>query len=68
MNYYNRVNVKGIFLKKGRYTIKIKFDSKVSSVAGYEDLHKFNPSEVNTLEFVEDVYEDNSGYSAYDKI
>ncbi|KHD38532.1 membrane protein [Clostridium acetobutylicum] len=45
MNYMKRVELKDIHLNKGRYTIKIKFNSNAPSLSNFNDMHKFRYNE-----------------------
>lgn len=43
---YRDYDLNNIFLEKGKYTIKLKFNSKIPSVMKLENLHKMNPDEI----------------------
>lgn len=46
MNYYKEEIVKNIYLEKGKYRLKIIFNSKVPSLSNLGDMHKFKSDEV----------------------
>ena len=55
LSYYNKKWLRDINLKKGRYKLKLNFDSNVDSLTEISDLHKFSTDYVEEKEFYEDV-------------
>ncbi|PJI09643.1 MULTISPECIES: hypothetical protein [Clostridium] len=45
MSYYKRIELKDIYLKKGKYTITITFNSCAPTLSDFTDLHKFKYNE-----------------------
>jgi hypothetical protein len=62
MNHTNKISIEDVYLKEGKHRIVIDFDSKVPSVYSYDDIHKFDPAEINAPSEEVSIYED-PGYT-----
>lgn len=54
---YHPINIDDIYLLKGSYEITIKFESNVPSLVTFQDLHKFDPSEIKITDFAIDKFQ-----------
>ena len=61
INHYNNFTIHNIFLKQGKYKIRILFDSNVPSTSTISDIHKFDPNEIKVPNNIEDVYDESNG-------
>ena len=58
MENYTTIILPGRYLTSGSYRLKIDFDSKVPSLSALEDFYKFDPADIVTLEFPEDIFQE----------
>ncbi len=58
LNYYSKGRRNIGELRRGKYELKISFNSSVPSMTNLEDMHKFDPSEIMEPEFFEDIFQD----------
>ncbi|WP_052636063.1 hypothetical protein [Peptoclostridium litorale] len=56
---YYKVEISDMRMKKGSYEMTVTFNSNAKSLSTFEDVHKFNPDELQAPEFLEDIFQEN---------
>lgn len=56
------IEISDVPLVRGRYLVRVSFNSRVPSVSTFTDLHKFDPTEIAGTTTIPDPYEDDLGY------